>query len=85
VAVKQALRKLRVKDDWYADVKRNHYEHEYIRYVSGIDPAMVPDILYYNDEEDFFAMEYLSDGFSTWKTIAYARDLIQRNSLSSCA
>ena len=67
IVMKQALSKLRVKDDWYADVKRNHFEHEYIRYVSSLDPGIVPRVLYSNDEEGFFTMEYLSEGFSTWK------------------
>ncbi|MGH7953183.1 MAG: phosphotransferase family protein, partial [Limisphaerales bacterium] len=31
--VKRALPKLKVKVEWFADVKRNRHEWEYIRYV----------------------------------------------------
>ena len=73
IVVKRALEKLRVKDDWYADVARNHYEHEYLRFAATYDPDIVPRVVYANDDMGFFVMEYLSDGFVTWK-----RDLLEK-------
>jgi|UniRef100_A0A7C6AFN9 aminoglycoside phosphotransferase (APT) family kinase protein len=67
VVLKQALEKLRVRDDWYADVTRNRFEHEYLRYVSKLDKTIVPEVLYFNDEMGFFVMEYLDD-FRSWKS-----------------
>lgn len=67
VVVKQALPKLRVKDDWYADVGRNATEQAYIRYVAGFRPDAVPGILHSDPGAGFFAMEYLGDGYENWK------------------
>lgn len=66
-AVKRALPKLRVAAEWLADVSRNHYEQEYIRYVAGFLPDCVPRILYSSPDSDFFAMEFLGGEFSDWK------------------
>jgi len=74
LVVKQALRKLRVKDDWYADIGRNRSEYYYLKYVSGIDQNVVPKVLYYNQEKEFFVMEYLA-GFSTWKSELMAKKI----------
>lgn len=67
VVVKQALPKLRVKDEWYADVGRNATEQAFIRYVAGFRPDAVPRILHADSGDGFFAMEYLGDGFENWK------------------
>ena len=67
--VKQALAKLRVKDDWYAPVSRNQVEQEYLRYVGKILPEAVPGILHTDPEEGLFVMEYLGEGYSNWKAL----------------
>ena len=67
--VKQALAKLRVKDDWYAPVSRNQVEQEYLRYVGKILPEAVPGILHADREEGLFVMEYLGEGYSNWKEL----------------
>ncbi len=67
VVVKQALPKLRVKDDWYADVSRNATEQAYMRYVGGFRPDAVPRILHSDSEAGFFAMEFLGEGYENWK------------------
>jgi aminoglycoside phosphotransferase (APT) family kinase protein len=63
--VKQALGKLLVKDDWFADTSRNESEYDYIQYVSRIVPECVPHVLYQGN--GYFSMEYLGDGFENWK------------------
>ncbi len=65
--LKRALPKLKVKEDWFADVKRNHVEQRYLKYVSGFLPEAVPDILYSNEEHHFFCMEMLENGLTNWK------------------
>lgn len=65
--VKQALPKLRVEDNWYADTSRNEVEQEFIQYVQQFLPNTVPDILYRHREHQFFVMEYLNDSFENWK------------------
>lgn len=65
--VKQARRKLQVKDDWYADPSRNRSEQKFIRYISQFLPDAVPQILYHDDKNSFFVMEYLDQTFKNWK------------------
>ena len=68
VVIKQALAKLRVKDEWYADTSRNKVEQEYIYYVRKILPDCMPKILATNHELGFFAMEYLDASYHNWKS-----------------
>jgi aminoglycoside phosphotransferase (APT) family kinase protein len=65
--VKQALPKLNVDDDWFADTSRNNNEQEFLRYLSEIKPQAAPKLLYSNKEHSFFVMEYLDDSFKNWK------------------
>ena len=67
--VKQALAKLRVKDDWYAPVSRNQVEQEYLRYVGKILPEAVPEILHADPEKGLFIMEYLGGEYGNWKAL----------------
>lgn len=65
--LKRALPKLKVKADWFADVKRNQVEQSYLKYVSGFLPDVVPAILYSDDKHHFFCMEMLENGLTNWK------------------
>ncbi|WP_373517851.1 phosphotransferase family protein [Pricia sp.] len=65
--LKRALPKLKVKADWFADVKRNQIEQRYLKYVSVFLPEAVPNILYSNEEHHFFCMEMLENGLTNWK------------------
>lgn len=65
IVVKQALEKLKVEADWFADVSRNATERDYISYVSEIRPSSVPQIIASGD--GYFAMEYLGKEFRNWK------------------
>lgn len=57
--VKRALKRLQVKADWFADVSRNRYEAEFLRYVGAFLPDSVPEIL--GQGEGYFVMEFLED------------------------
>ncbi len=65
--VKQALPKLKVQNDWYADVSRNINEQDFIQFMQSFIPSAVPEIFYKDSEHSFFVMEYLDDGFQNWK------------------
>lgn len=65
--LKRALAKLKVREDWFADVSRNRAEQAFLRYVGGILPAAVPRLLEGHPEHGFFTMEFLGDGFANWK------------------
>ena len=65
--VKRALKKLRVKEDWFADTSRNRYERKYMQYVGAFLPEAVPRVLFEGD--GYFAMEFLGEGFANWKKL----------------
>jgi 5-methylthioribose kinase len=67
--LKRALAKLKVKDDWFADVKRNYIEQKYIKYVADFLPEAVPKIIYSDDNHHFFCMEMLENGLTNWKEL----------------
>lgn len=67
--VKRALARLRVKAEWFADVGRNRYEWEFIRYVSRFLPAAVPALRQCPPSGNYFAMEYLGGEFRNWKQL----------------
>jgi aminoglycoside phosphotransferase (APT) family kinase protein len=77
--VKRALPKLKVKDTWYADVSRNKTERDYFECVSRIIPGVVPQLYFSCPDEDYFGMEYLGHGFSTWKNLLLAGGLHTRH------
>lgn len=68
-ALKRALPRLKVRDAWFADISRNRVEQAYLEYASSILPGSVPQILHSNPEAGWFAMEYLGDSFTNWKSL----------------
>ena len=71
--VKRALPKLRVKDDWFADVSRNTNEWQFIECVAGFLPGAVPQLRFVAPESGCFGMEYLDDSFANWKKLLLNR------------
>ncbi|MFN0080599.1 MAG: phosphotransferase family protein [Prosthecobacter sp.] len=72
LVVKTALEKLRVKDDWFADVSRNRVEQDFFEYAAPIIPESVPRIL--GGGAGWFAMEYLGD-MPNWKSALLTGDV----------
>ena len=66
--VKRALAKLRVRDDWFADLGRNRVERDYLAYARKIVPGAVPGVIHADPAKDWFAMEYLGGDLLNWKT-----------------
>lgn len=67
VVVKQALPKLNVEDDWYADISRNENEQKFLQFLKKIKPEASPELLYSNSKHSFFVMEFLDQDFRNWK------------------
>jgi len=68
-AVKRALPKLKVADDWYVSVKRNAYEVKWMEVARGIVPDAVPALLGHDPEAGLFAMAYLEPAsYLNWKS-----------------
>ena len=65
--LKRALPQLKVRDPWQADVSRNRYEYEYLKYVGAFLPGSVPFPFVLGPE--YFTMEYLAPDFSNWKEL----------------
>jgi aminoglycoside phosphotransferase (APT) family kinase protein len=78
LVVKRALEKLRALDDWHSDPARNRYEQRYLRYVTGFLPGAVPRVLFGGEDDGYFGMEYLGDGFASWKTALLAGEFDPR-------
>lgn len=70
--VKRALAKLKVADEWLADVGRNAFEVEYMRVAEPLVPGAVPTIRAVSTEHGYFAMEFLEGGFENWKVLMMA-------------
>ena len=70
--LKRALAKLKVADEWLADVGRNAFEVEYMRVAGELVPGAVPTIRAVSPEHGYFAMEFLEDGFENWKGLMMA-------------
>ena len=65
--LKRALAKLKVREDWFADVSRNRAEQAYLRHVGKFLPVAVPRLLDCHPDDGYFTMEFLGDGFVNWK------------------
>ncbi|MBL9116819.1 MAG: aminoglycoside phosphotransferase family protein [Verrucomicrobiaceae bacterium] len=66
LVIKAALPKLKVRDDWFADVGRNKVEQAYLEFAATIVPESVPQVI--ATGEDWFAMEYLGNELRVWKS-----------------
>ena len=66
--VKQALPRLRVKDEWYAPRERVFAEVASLRLIrETVKGSPAPRVIL-EDREDFaYVMEYAGDGYRTWK------------------
>ena len=67
--IKRALPKLKVQAEWFADITRNRYEWQFIRYVARFAPASVPALRFCSATDGYFAMEYLGDDLANWKQL----------------
>ncbi len=72
--VKRARPRLRVRDEWRADVGRNTIEHRFFERVGAWLPGAVPRVLFSRPEAGYFGMEYLGEGFALWKSQLLAGD-----------
>jgi aminoglycoside phosphotransferase (APT) family kinase protein len=70
--VKRALAKLKVREDWFADVGRNRYERAFLEYVRRFLPGAVPALRDSSDAHGYFTMEYLAPEFANWKQLLLA-------------
>jgi aminoglycoside phosphotransferase (APT) family kinase protein len=65
--VKRALPRLKVRDEWMADIGRNRFEQLYIEYVARFLPNAMPSLRPGSKDRGYFAMEFLGAEFTSWK------------------
>src|ERR1019366_9617380 len=55
--LKQALRKLKVKEDWFSDVERIHREHEVMKALHDLVPkGAIPGVLHADNINHIYMM-----------------------------
>ena len=68
--IKQALGKLKVKDDWFADVDRIHREHEVMDALYSFLPKKsIPKVLHVDKANHIYMMACAEEGAQTWKEL----------------
>jgi len=65
--VKQALAKLRVKEDWFSDVTRIITEKDCLAFYNKIVPEHTPELLFYDEENYLYGMEAAPESARMWK------------------
>ena len=68
--VKQALEKLRVKEDWYSKPERIHHEANGIRELAFLTPeGSIPKFIYENKAQHILIMEAVPEPHTNYKTL----------------
>ncbi len=67
--LKQALRKLKVKEDWFSDVERIHREHEVMNALHDLVPKGAIPVVLHVDNINHIYMMTCAEEAQTWKDI----------------
>lgn len=73
--IKQALAKLRVKDDWFSDVSRVTTEKDGLAFYNKIVPESTPGLLFYDEENYLYGMEAAPEKSKMWKDVLLAGNI----------
>lgn len=75
MVVKQALKKLKVKDDWFSDPTRIITEKNCLNVYNNIIPESVPQLYFFDDDNFLYGMECAPEESIMWKTDLLAKRL----------
>ncbi len=67
LVAKRALGKLRVKEEWTADISRNRVEIEALRLMGHLLSNVAPRLLAAHGDQGYFIMEFMDERFVNWK------------------
>ncbi len=68
--IKQALEKLRVKEDWFSDPQRIHHEAEGLRALQKLTrPGAVPQFIFEDHEQHILIMEAVPEPHENYKSL----------------
>lgn len=71
--LKQALAKLRVRSDWFADPARIHREAMGMKWLSRLTaPGIIPQLIFEDESNHVLAMEAVPQPHENWKTMLLA-------------
>ena len=65
--IKQALPKLRVKEDWFSDIRRIFTEKDCLSVYYRLVPKSTPELFFCDDENYLFGMEAAPEQAEMWK------------------
>src|SRR5580692_433152 len=78
--IKQALAKLRVKEDWFSSLERIHVEASALRWLNRLAPAgTTPGFLFEDVENHLMAMQPVPDPHENWKSQLLSGDVLLRH------
>lgn len=78
--LKQALAKLRVKVDWFSDVRRIHREALGLRELEKLaPPGAITPLIFEDDDHHLLAMQAVPQPHENWKHALLAGDLHERH------
>ena len=66
--IKQALRQLKVKEDWFCDPDRMGIEYRCNEIYHRLAPDCAPRVLFYDNDNYIFGREAVPENHLTWKT-----------------
>ena len=81
--VKRVLAKLRVRQDWYADISRVQTEINSLQYLGQLLPGAVPQLIAARPDHGYLMMEYLGDGFINWKADLMRGQCVERHAFTA--
>lgn len=68
ICLKRALKKLKVKDDWFAPISRNASEVGWLKTVRKLLPHNIPEVLHHDEDAGFFVMPFYDPAsHKNWK------------------
>jgi len=68
ICLKRALKKLKVKDDWFAPISRNASEVGWLKTVRETLPDNIPEVLHHDEDAGFFVMPFYDPAsYKNWK------------------
>ncbi|MDA9655210.1 hypothetical protein N9T15_02025, partial [Pelagibacteraceae bacterium] len=66
--IKRALKKLTVKEDWFAPISRSNFEASYFKACQNVNPKSFPKILGHDKKNYILAMEWFKpEKYILWK------------------
>jgi aminoglycoside phosphotransferase (APT) family kinase protein len=71
--IKQALAKLRVKEDWFSDPARVHREAQGLRWLEQLaPPGTIPPLVFEDEAQHLLAMQAVAEPHANWKALLLA-------------